>query len=527
MMDSENQAYQYALQLWKGKKLFEAETVLKKVWADTGRRSIYGTLLMGYILRDSQRYVSEIRWLQQMMTEFADAPERKVLAEAWSLLGTALRELGEGAGAVEALLHSAEVEPDLRQKIVECSNAIFAANAAPEYGAIEMQALYTEYRALLARLMKVGNAVPYDRPVWRHERIRVGYLSADFHAHPVGNFVHSLLVHYDVTQFEVYVYNIGRKHDRVTRALHDVHAVWRNAADWVDQGAYSRLAAQIRADEIDILVDLGGHTKGNALPVFAWQAAPVQISGIGYFNSTGLYETTGFLSDVYCAPAAQSPYFVEPLLQLPHTHFCYEPFADFPVPGEPPCLTKKYITFGCFNHFAKVTDEMLRLWRQILQALPTAQLVLKHRLFGSQEGLAYTKQRLARLGLPLERVEFRGFSADYLQEYHDIDIALDTSPYQGGATTCEALCMGVPVVSLAGERHGARFGVSFLTNIGLPELAAHTPENYLGIAVGLANDKELLCALHARLRTMMVESPLMDGRQYLMDMETMYRRLRK
>lgn len=526
-MDSSFQQYERALGLWRARRFAEARTVLEGAWRATGRRSIFGTLLMGYILRDSQQYVSEIEWLRRLVKEFAAAPEREQLADAWSLLGSAYRTLGLAREAVVALLRSAEIEPRPRQKLIECSNAVFAANAAPvaAYGAAEMQRLYARYRELLQDYMASLGAVPYGRPEWRHEQIRVGYISADLHEHPVAQYVRSLLTRYDADAFRVYVYDIGRTHDAVTAALQRPEAVWREAAKLTEAGDFAGLAAQIRADEIDVLVDLAGHTSGNALPVFGWRAAPVQISGLGYFNSTGLYETTGFLSDVYCAPEAESPYFVEPLLRLPHSHFCYEPYSEFPEPGAPPCLARGYVAFGCFNNFAKLTDEMLRLWGRILAAVPTARLVLKHKLFDSAEGLAYTRERFARLGLPLERIELRGFSHDYLAEYREIDIALDPSPYPGGATTCEALYMGVPVVTLVGDRHGARFGYSFLANIGLAELAAPTPERYVEFAVGLAQDAELLCALHVGLRGLMQHSPLMDGQQYVRDVEELYRRL--
>ncbi len=270
-------------------------------------------------------------------------------------------------------------------------------------------------------------------------------------------------------------------------------------------------------------MELGGHTGSYALPVLAYRAARVQISGIGYFNSTGLAGCDGFLSDIYCAPEENSPYFTERLLRLPHTHFCYQPYKEFPEVVPPPCLKKGYITFGSFNNFAKVNDGMLLLWGEILAKVPDARLLLKHKLLGTEEGLAYTIRRLEKLGLPLERIELRGYSKDYLQEYGDMDIALDTSPYPGGLTTCDALYMGVPVVTLCGNRHGARFGESFLRNLGLGELSAASKEQYAALAAALASDYEFLALLRGRLRRMMQESPLMDSRAYMRDVEDLYR----
>ena len=188
----------------------------------------------------------------------------------------------------------------------------------------------------------------------------------------------------------------------------------------------------------------------------------------------------------------------------------------------PPCLRKGYITFGSFNNFAKVKDSVLLLWGQILERVPAARLLLKHSLFDSEEGRQYAMQRLQRLGLPLTRIDMRGFSVDYLEQYHDIDIALDSTPYQGGLTTCEALYMGVPVVTLIGNRHGARFGYSFLANIGLTELAADSPQAYVSIAVQLCQDHQLLVQLREVLRRMMKQSALMDSAQYMRDLEDVY-----
>ena len=278
-------------------------------------------------------------------------------------------------------------------------------------------------------------------------------------------------------------------------------------------------------EEVDILVELGGHTAGNALPVFAYRPARVQLSGIGYFNSTGIYECDGFLSDIYCAPEEISPYFTEKLLHLPHTHFCYQPYKTFPKVSPPPCLQNGYITFGSFNNFAKVNDGMLHLWREILLRVTNSRLILKHQLLGTEEGRAYTLNRLKKLQLPIERIELRPYAKDYLQEYADMDIALDTAPYPGGLTTCEALYMGVPVVVLSGNRHGARFGKSFLSNLGLAELAAETADQYVNIAAAMAGDRELLLALRQNLRRMMQASPLMDAHGYMRDVEHLYRKI--
>ncbi|MDD6698972.1 MAG: hypothetical protein PUE51_11590 [Veillonellaceae bacterium] len=514
------EAYQKAYACWKQGDFSQSREILETAWQKTGAKSIYGMLLMAYLLRDEKKPVSELRQLQELLTVFDGVPEKNALADAWSLCGAVLRLLGENRTAVDALLHSSEIEPDSAQKLVECSNAIFAANAEESFDAAAFQQLYARYRELLAGV----HPDPYPAPAWHHEKLRIGYLSGDLRDHAVAQFVWPLLRLYDHDVFAVYVYSLVRQEDDVTTALHDPAAIWRR----VTGQSYAEIAAQIRADEIDVLFDLSGHSAENVLPVFAWRPARVQISGIGYFNSTGLDTCDGFLSDVHCAPEERSPYFTERLLRLPQSHFCYMPFAHFPDVTPPPCLTKGFVTFGCFNNFSKVTDGMLTLWRQILSAVPGAHLLLKHALFGSEEGRTYTRRRLQRLGFADElcaRIEMRGLSHEYLQEYGDMDIALDTFPYPGGLTTCEALMMGVPVVSLVGSRHGARFGRSFLENIGFGELAVDTKERYAELAIGLAQDVQTLAALRQVLRKKMLQSPIMDGASYVRDVEALFRQL--
>lgn len=510
-------AYQQVFSLWQQKKLVEAEQLLQNFWQQSGMKSLRGMLLMAYILRDRQKYVSEVKVLEELLERFAGSGEENLLADAWSILGSALRMLGESGLSVEAFKKSVELEPDKEQKLVECSNALFSANAIDGVTAEYMQSLYALYRKLLADLA----IEPYPVAGWKHKKIRVGYLSADLRDHAVAQFVRPLFCQYDKARFSVYGYSLVLRPDGVTNALRQGCDVWRDVSDC----SLSEIAQQIRADEVDVLVDLAGHSAENALPVFAYRPAPVQISGIGYFNSTGMQEMQGFLSDRYCSPEEHSPYFTEKLLRLPQSHFCYQPFSAFPPVGQASCLEKGYVTFGCFNNFAKVNDEMLLVWKEILLRVPDSHLLLKHSLLGTEEGLSYTQQRFERLGMPMERIEFRGLSRDYLEQYNDMDIALDTSPYPGGLTTCEALYMGVPVVTLKGNRHGARFGYSFLANLGLQELVAEDAEGYVDIAVKIAGDSELLSLLRANLRRMMKASPLMDSDAYMRAVEDLYQQL--
>ncbi len=509
--------YERALACYKEGDCDDAWQIITDFEQQHSMKTLLGHLLKAYILRTRKQYVSEVSLLNDLVRDFADSEDKKRLADAYSLLGAAYRMLGQSEAAVAAFVRSAQLEPITGRKLTEISNALFAANAIEDLPAAKMQELYAAYRHDLQEMAVKA----YPKPTWHHAKIRVGYLSADLRDHAVGQFVRPFFFHYNPADFEVFVYQLNKDSDFVTEDLHSAPVHWRDLAG----AEFAEIAQVIHEDEVDVLVELGGHTAGNALPVFAYRPARVQLSGIGYFNSTGIYECDGFLSDIYCAPEEISSYFTEKLLRLPHTHFCYQPYKTFPKVSPPPCLQNSYITFGSFNNFAKVNDGMLRLWREILLRVTNSRLILKHQLLGTEEGRAYTLNRLKKLQLPIERIELRPYAKDYLQEYADMDIALDTAPYPGGLTTCEALYMGVPVVVLSGNRHGARFGKSFLSNLGLAELAAETADQYVNIAVAMAGDQELLLALRQSLRRMMQTSPLMDAQGYMQDMEHLYRKI--
>ena len=207
---------------------------------------------------------------------------------------------------------------------------------------------------------------------------------------------------------------------------------------------------------------------------------------------------------------------------MPETHWNFTPIKNFPAPIDAPCIKNNFVTFGCFNNFSKVTNSILAAWKKILDAVPKSKLILKHKIFDNSEGKNFVAERLKNFDFNLSQIEMRGYSENYLEEYLEIDIALDTFPYVGGSTTCEAIYCGVPVVSLYGERHGTRFGLSILKNLGLENLAAPNFEEYIFIAESLARNKELLSYLHKNLRQIMQNSLLMDSKNYVREIEKFY-----
>ena len=354
-------------------------------------------------------------------------------------------------------------------------------------------------------------------------KLRIGYISPDFRLHAAAYFFMPLVRDFDAASFEVTCYARGKR-DRVTSLFRQKSVRWKDI---------SRLSARdaarlIERDGIDILVDLAGHTQESGLPVLVRRPAPVQLTAIGYMATTGLRAVDYFLSDVYCSPWDMGARgFSEKVLRMPHSHLCYAPvLRDMPKSGGgAPFVKNGYITFGSFNNFTKVSDDMLALWRGVLERMKGARLVVKSKICSIAAGRKIVKERLQRFGIPLAQVELRPYSPDYLEQYTDIDIALDTFPYTGGVTTCEALYMGVPVITKAGGTHGSRFSTSILENAGLSQLVARGDMEYVRKAVELADAPDILRRLHRDLRARMEASPLMDAKGYMKDLEDIYREI--
>lgn len=354
-------------------------------------------------------------------------------------------------------------------------------------------------------------------------RIRVGYVSPDFRAHSVAFFIEPLLVSHDRRNVEVFCYANLIQGDAVTDhlRLHSDH--WCNV--WsMDDG---RFAERVRADRIDILVDLAGHTSGNRLKVFGMKPAPVQVTWLGYPNTTGLRQIDYRFTDEWADPPGDSDAFhTERLVRLPHGFLCYKPLDDSPAVAQPPNEKNGYVTFGCFNNSAKVNAFLLDVWSTILQELPNSRLLLKSRQLLGPDLQKRLHDGLAQRGVDAQRVEILGrvrSTTDHLALYGNVDIALDTFPYNGTTTTCEALWMGVPVIAMAGDRHAGRVGVSLLRGLGLDELIASTPDDYRRVAVELATDPVRMAGYRTALRERMRCSALTDAAGFARDIEAVYR----
>lgn len=350
-------------------------------------------------------------------------------------------------------------------------------------------------------------------------KIRIGYISPDFRHHVMYSFYYHMLFGYNKDGFHVICYSLSAGEDEYTRRIKSAVDGWRSAANL----ALAELAEAIRQDKIDILVDLAGHSTGSGLSVFALRPAPVQISGLGWMETTGFAATDYLLTDRYLDGGAQDyhSYISEKPLFL-SSQFCYRAADDLPDVGSAPCLQNGYITFGSFNSYHKITDEMVAVWSRILLRVPESRLLLKCQVFLDEDMRQRVRERFAEHGIDSWRLILEPTTSDYMQRYLAVDIALDTYPYTGGGTTLDALYMGVPVVSRYGRRRGSRFGLSILANAGIPWLAVSNVQAYIDLAVALAGDRELLDELHLGLRNLLRRSNVMNGRKYMKELERYY-----
>ena len=434
-----------------------------------------------------------------------------VAEKVYNLAGQCARFLGRAAEAVAFYERARDAAPDLALRALNASNVLFNRHYLPATLAEDRRAA-EQYGAIFAGYRQFSHA-------WHalgKDRLSIGYLSPDVREHVVLSFSYALMTALDPARFDVTVYALNEEDSytaHVRKSVGNLRNLVRLSAEEAAQTIYR--------DGIDILVDLAGHTAGRTLPILACRPAPVQISGIGYFASTGLSTVDYFLADPILAAGAAEEGFTEELLVLPHTHFCWQPLHTAPAPAHVPAAGRS-IVFGSFNNFTKLNDRVLQTWAEILRRVPGSRLLFKTDVFSYPDAREEALARIAAAGIPMDRVEAEGASRDYLAAYHRMDIALDPFPYPGGGTTCDALYMGVPVVTLAGDSLGSRFGASLLENIGAGALIAHTEEEYVERAVSLAGDSALLDALHAGLRGMMEKSPVMDAAGYGRDVGAAY-----
>ncbi len=440
--------------------------------------------------------------------------------ETWAHMATLMRDQGLAAEAVALYRRALELGADAHF----ASLLLLCLNYLPEADPMEV---YAEHRQWARRFAEpLAGAIPPHRNDPSPERpLRIGYLSAEFRRHPVMSFLRPVLTAHDREQFHVTCYADVASPDEETARLRALGHAWRDISSLSDE----QLAELIRADGIDILVDLAGHTPNHRLLALARKPAPVQVTWLGYPNTTGLSTIDYRITDAWADPPGWTEHLhSERLVRLPRGFSCWAPPEEAPDPGPLPAARSGRVSFGSFNFAAKITDQVVATWAQILRRAPTSRLLLKYPGL-SDPGLQESfRARFRRGGVEAERLWLVGETPsfrEHLRYYREVDIALDPFPYNGTTTTCEALWMGVPVVTLAGRTHAGRVGVSLLSNVGMEELIADSTEAYVRLAVELASDLDRLERLRARLRGRMARAPLTDAQGFTRTLEQAYREM--
>lgn len=470
-------------------------------------------------------------------------------ATAHSNLSTALRKQGYISESLQCVQRGLELEPkNIESKVIEggallslgrvveaeaCFRTAIQARQGyrdahdsllmclqyqPQQSLVSLLAAHCEWDARYAAGLASHAPPPADRDPTRP--LRVGFVSADIGAHPVGYFTCRLLEALDAQQIHATIYSDRIGEDAMVRRLKAAVPSWQETAPLSDDD----LAAHIRRDEIDILFDMAGHTAQNRLMVFAERAAPLQITWAGYVGTTGLSNMDYILADRFHIPPEFTMHYSERVLRMPNGYVTYQPPADAPPVNQLPALASGQFTFGAVCNPAKVNEQVLELWAQVLKQVPQARLLLCYTGWPDPDNRLRVERAVAEAGCT-NRIDFdqRTGPSTALEVYHTIDVALDTFPYSGGLTTCEALWMGVPTITLPTERFAGRHSLSHLRNAGLGNCVANTPAEYVRLAADLANDLPQLAALRARLRQQLEESPLCNGPLFARDFEQLLR----
>lgn len=469
---------------------------------------IYNNLALAY--RDQGELDMAIDCCKQALHLRSDLPA------AHSTLGLALQSQGLLGQAVQSYRTALALAPD--DDILH-SNLLFALSIDPACSPSDYLAHVRHFGSRVSEranpyIAWLPAALPADA-----SRLRIGLSSGDMRNHPVGYFLENLLAHLPRKRFELIAYSMTPQEDDLTARIKPYFAQWRSVIGLSDEA----VATTIYKDGISILIDLAGHTAHNRLPVFAWRPAPLQVSWLGYWASTGVPAIDYLLTDPYSSPKSQHINFTETLWPLPETRLCFTPPSAkdaFPLTSAPGSING-HITFGSFQNIVKLTDEVLATWGRIFKLLPDARLRLQNRQMNSHAGRQEILRRLSAVGIPCERVSLHGaVSRDqYLVAHSEVDIILDTFPYTGGTTTCEALWMGVPTLTLAGDTLLSRQSASMLACVGLHDWIAKDTQEYVDKALLHATDVEKLDQLRSELREKALASPLFDAPRFARALE--------
>ncbi len=525
-------------------RLDEAEVCYRKV-LQARPAHVQAWLNLGIVLKDQGRAEAAVASYRKALALSPD------LAEAHNNLGNALRDLGRFDDAVICYRQALACSPDFHEAhnnlgLVEkdrgqlhdavasfrralelrpddldvLSNLLFAQNYLADLppGHILEQARVFG-RLVAAKARPLGGWKTISLP---NKRLRVGLVSGDLRQHAVASFLEGVLAALDVERVELYAYATHHQEDGVTARLKPRFARWAQVMGLSD----AALARHIHADAVDILIDLAGHTAHNRLSMFAWKPAPVQVTWLGYLGTTGVSAMDYLLADALALPCEEEDLFVEKVWRLPETYICFSPPELDLAPGAPPALSQGHVTFGSFNNLAKINEAVLACWCNILKAVPGSRLLLKAKQLSDGAARRDFLERFAGQGIAADRLELVHWAPSreaHLAIYRGVDIALDPFPYPGITTTMEGLWMGVPTLTLRGDRFIAHQGETILHNAGLGEWIARDLEDYVAKALAFAGDPLGLAKLRGRLREQLLASPLCDAPRFARNFETALR----
>lgn len=456
--------------------------------------------------------LNELGQYDAALASFRRALELKPdLSLAHNSMGIALKELGQYDAALSSFRRALEHNPDWEMAQNNLILTLSYTDSMQEYCLEEAR----KYGQMVAK--KVTARFSAWNCEAQPQRLRVGLVSGDLCKGVLGYFMEGMLAHIDQTRIELIAYPTRHKEDEVAARIRPHFSLWKPLFNMSDEAA----ARMIHADGVHVLVDVSGHTANNRLPVFAWKPAPVQATWLGYFASTGLAEMDYILADETGVPEAQSNQFIETAWILPDTRMCFtSPEFELPV-ASLPAMKNRFVTFGCFQILPKLVDGVLAAWGKIFSGLPNARLRLQCKQLGDPSIADQLSLRLQQYGIEPGRVAMHGGVSReaYLGAHAEVDVILDTFPYPGGTTTCEALWMGVPTLTLAGDTLLSRQGASLLNAAGLEDWVAANVDDYVKKAIELASDLSKLGALRAGLREQVRASPLFDTRRFARNFE--------
>lgn len=473
-------------------------------------------LWLGNLYRETWQHDKAETTFNKALTLFPNSPEFHYD------LGNTYKTQGKIPRAVECFKKALSLKPDYvmaQMNIAACM---------PHDAQYDQESIFQAHRSWGQMMEKgISRDTQHANSPDPERRLKIGYASPDFRKHSVSFFIEPILSCHDPEQFEITCYAELDRPDDTTTRLKSLSHNWRDTKGLDSQ----QLNALIREDGIDILVDLAGLTQGSRLDAFVYKPAPIQLTYLGYAATTGLLSVDYRLTDNAADPAGASESFhTETLLRLPEGFLCYQAPANTPEVSPLPALKKGHITFGSFNNLTKITPKVVETWAGILKAVPESTLLVKTRRFDDQSIRDRYRVLFNHQGIADDRLQLRGqiqSEFDHLNTYADIDIALDSFPYNGTTTTFEALWMGVPVIALEGSSHISRVGYSILHHAGLDEYAAKNQDDYISIATELACDPGKLADRRAGLREKLKSSPLCDGKTFTRHLEQCYRTIWK